>query len=107
MQPYNANADRQPVFEVLETDFGVAIAARREAGPDQYYWRITPFMLPFYTIVPRAREANYILTAAVPIDDLTMFGMTVIWSPDKPVAASRSSRSTRTSAPSRPKPTTI
>jgi nitrite reductase/ring-hydroxylating ferredoxin subunit len=85
IQPYNANADRQPVFEVLETDFGVAIAARREAGPEQYYWRITPFMLPFYTIVPRAREANYIWTAAVPVDDVTMFGMTVIWSPDKPV----------------------
>ena len=82
IQPYNNNADRQPVFEVLDTDFGVAIAARRDAGPDDYYWRITPFMLPFYTIVPRAREANYIWTAAVPIDDLTMFGMTVIWSPD-------------------------
>jgi hypothetical protein len=87
MQPYNANADRQPIFEVLDTDFGVAIAARREAGPDAYYWRITPFMLPFYTIVPRAREANYIWTAAVPIDDLTMFGMTVVWSPDHPVQA--------------------
>ena len=86
MQPYNNNADRQPVFHTLETEFGVAIAARREAGPEQYYWRITPFMLPFYTIVPRARETNYIWTAAVPIDDLTMFGMTVIWSPDKPVA---------------------
>jgi phthalate 4,5-dioxygenase len=73
------------VFEVLETDFGLAIAARRDAGEDEYYWRITPFMLPCYTIVPRAREANYIFTAAVPIDDLTMFGMTVVWSPDKPV----------------------
>jgi hypothetical protein len=65
----------------------MAIAARREAGPEQYYWRITPFMLPFYTIVPRAREANYIWTAAVPIDDLSMFGMTVVWSPDHPVQA--------------------
>jgi nitrite reductase/ring-hydroxylating ferredoxin subunit len=82
---YNANSDRQPVFQTLETDFGVAIAARREAADDQYYWRITPFMLPCYTIVPRARDSNYIFTAAVPIDDLTMFGMTVIWSPDKPV----------------------
>jgi len=85
IQPYNANSDRQPVFEVLETDFGAAIAARREAGPEQFYWRITPFMLPCYTIVPRARDTNYIWTAAVPIDDLTMFGMTVIWSPDKSV----------------------
>src|SRR6476660_995335 len=31
VQPYNNNADRQPVFPVLETDFGVAIEARRAA----------------------------------------------------------------------------
>jgi nitrite reductase/ring-hydroxylating ferredoxin subunit len=85
VQAYNGNADLQPVFHTLETEFGVAIAARREAGPEEYYWRITPFMLPCYTIVPRARETNYIWTAAVPIDDVTMFGMTVIWSPDHPV----------------------
>src|ERR1051325_9136920 len=36
MQPYNNNADRQPVFQTLETQFGVAIAARREAGPEEY-----------------------------------------------------------------------
>jgi hypothetical protein len=77
--------DLHPIFSILETDYGLAICARRDAGPDKYYWRITPFMLPFYTIVPRARETNYIWTAAVPIDDLTMFGMTVVWSPDKPV----------------------
>lgn len=88
VQPYNGNADLQPVFQTLETEFGIAIAARREAGPEEYYWRITPFMLPCYTIVPRARETNYIWTAAVPIDDLTMFGMTVIWSPDRPVPTS-------------------
>jgi nitrite reductase/ring-hydroxylating ferredoxin subunit len=87
MQPYNNNADRQPIFQVLETDFGVAISARRDAPDDQYYWRITPFMLPCYTIVPRAREANYIWTAAVPVDDVTMMGMTVIWSPDTLVSA--------------------
>jgi hypothetical protein len=79
---YNGNDDRHPVFSVVETDYGTAIAARRDAPNDQYYWRITPFMLPSYTIVPRAREANYIFTAAIPIDDENMMGMTVIWSPD-------------------------
>jgi phthalate 4,5-dioxygenase oxygenase subunit len=34
--------------------------------------------------VPGAREANYIFTAAVPVDDQNMIGMTVIWSPDQP-----------------------
>lgn len=79
---YNGNEDRHPVFSVLETDFGLAIAARRDAADDAYYWRITPFLLPSCTMVPRARETNYIFTAAVPIDDTTMFGLTVVWSPD-------------------------
>jgi len=82
---YNGNEDRHPIFTVLDTDFGVAIAARREAGPEQYYWRVTPFMLPSYTIVPRARETNYIFTAAIPVDDTNMIGITVVWSPDKDV----------------------
>src|SRR5204863_481817 len=62
MLAYNGNVDRHPVFSVVETDYGTAIAARRDAPNDQYYWRITPFMLPSYTIVPRARQANYIFT---------------------------------------------
>src|SRR6266545_2373311 len=82
MLAYNGNEDRHPIFSVVETDFGLAIAARRDAPNDQYYWRVTPFMLPSYTIVPRAREANYIFTAAIPVDDENMIGMTVIWSPD-------------------------
>jgi nitrite reductase/ring-hydroxylating ferredoxin subunit len=86
MLAYNANMDRNPVFSVVDTDFGLAIAARRDAEDEQYYWRVTPIMLPSYTIVPRAREANYIFTAAVPVDDLNMIGMTVIWSPDRPVS---------------------
>jgi hypothetical protein len=85
MLAYNGNQDRHPVFSVVETDFGLAIAARRDAEHDQYYWRVTPFMLPSFTIVPRAREANYIFTAAIPVDDTNMIGMTVIWSPDREI----------------------
>jgi len=85
MLPYNGNDDRHPIFSILETNFGLAISARRDAGPDAYYWRVTPFMLPSFTIVPRAREANYIFTAAVPVDDEQMIGLTVVWSPDHDV----------------------
>ncbi len=85
MLPYNGNDDRHPVFSILETDFGLAISARRDAGPDQHYWRVTPFMLPSFTIVPRARSASYIFTGAVPVDDTTCIGMTVFWNPDEPI----------------------
>jgi nitrite reductase/ring-hydroxylating ferredoxin subunit len=89
------SADRHPVFSVLDTDWGVAVSARRDAPNDQYYWRITPFMLPSYTIVPgpmggassSETAGQYLFTAAVPVDDLNMIGMSVVWNPDAPVRA--------------------
>jgi len=80
------DADLHPVFSVLETDYGLAICARREVGPDRYYWRITPFMLPSYTIIPGTFGGSYTFTAAVPIDDLSMIGITVTWNAEQPVA---------------------
>src|SRR5262249_46143020 len=69
--------DGHPVFEVKESDGGLLIAARRNAGPDSYYWRITQFLLPFYTMIPPvikepdSRHAYYGGHAWVPIDDET------------------------------------
>jgi phthalate 4,5-dioxygenase len=71
--------DLHPVFSVLETDYGLAICARRDSGPDNYYWRITPFMLPSYTIIPGTYGGSYTFTAAVPRDDTSMIGITATW----------------------------
>jgi nitrite reductase/ring-hydroxylating ferredoxin subunit len=71
--------DLHPVFSVLETDYGLAICARRDAGPDKYYWRITPFMLPSYTIIPGTFGGSYTFTGAVPRDATTMIGITATW----------------------------
>ncbi|MEK7215436.1 MAG: ring-hydroxylating oxygenase subunit alpha, partial [Chloroflexota bacterium] len=62
--------DRSPRFETIDTEYGVAIAARRDAGPDTYYWRINQFLLPFYTLVPPEGRVQTISGHAwVPIDD--------------------------------------
>ena len=71
--------DLHPVFSILETDYGLAICARRDAGPDKYYWRITPFMLPSYTIIPGTFGGSYTFTGAVPRDETTMIGITATW----------------------------
>ncbi|HEX8966735.1 MAG TPA: Rieske 2Fe-2S domain-containing protein [Chloroflexota bacterium] len=77
--------DLHPVFSILDTDYGLAIGARRDAGPDRYYWRITPFMLPSYTIIPGTYGGAYTWTAAVPRDDVSMIGMTATWSTSQAV----------------------
>jgi phthalate 4,5-dioxygenase oxygenase subunit len=44
--------DRAPRFYVEPTQYGLQIAARREAEADSYYWRITQFLMPTYTMIP-------------------------------------------------------
>ena len=62
-------ADLRPVFEVVETPGGLLIGARRNAEDDQYYWRITPWLLPAFTMIaPRADHPVH-GHFWVPIDD--------------------------------------
>jgi phthalate 4,5-dioxygenase oxygenase subunit len=79
--------DRHPRFEVVDTDFGSMIGARRGAGDEQDYWRITPFLMPFYTIVPggSGAESSYSGHAWVPIDDDRTLTWTISWNPSKPL----------------------
>jgi nitrite reductase/ring-hydroxylating ferredoxin subunit len=48
---YNLN-DARPVFEVVESPGGLYIGARRNAEGGHYYWRITPWVMPSFTMIP-------------------------------------------------------
>ncbi|NWB91423.1 aromatic ring-hydroxylating dioxygenase subunit alpha [Pseudomonas agarici] len=48
---YNLS-DRMPFFEVVKHDGGLYIGARRNAEEGKYYWRITPWVMPCFTMVP-------------------------------------------------------
>ena len=76
--------DRAPRFFVLPTDYGIAIGARRDAESDSYYWRITQFLMPTYTMIPTPVGTPVSFTGATPIDDERMMGFTVTWHPDRP-----------------------
>jgi phthalate 4,5-dioxygenase oxygenase subunit len=76
--------DRSPVFFVKPTDYGIAIGARRNADPESFYWRITQFLLPTYTMIPPLSDTIH-FTSATPIDDEHMIGFTVTWHPDRPL----------------------
>ena len=61
--------DRMPFFDVVDFDGGLLIGARRNADEGRYYWRITPWIMPWHTIIPP--RAGHPLGAHVwvPIDD--------------------------------------
>jgi phthalate 4,5-dioxygenase oxygenase subunit len=84
--------DPHPVFDVKETDYGLAISARRDSGEEDYYWRITQFLMPTYTMIPANPDGPLSFTAAIPIDDETMIGLTIDWRPDGPLTEADVSR---------------
>lgn len=62
-------ADMQPHFEVVESPGGLYIGARRNAEDGNYYWRITQWVMPSFTMVPP--RGNYSVHGHfwIPIDD--------------------------------------
>jgi phenylpropionate dioxygenase-like ring-hydroxylating dioxygenase large terminal subunit len=61
--------DLAPVFEVVESEGGLFIGARRNAENSQYYWRITPWVMPCFTMVPPRGDHPMHGHFWVPIDD--------------------------------------
>jgi hypothetical protein len=61
--------DARPVFEVVESAGGLYIGARRNAENGHYYWRITPWVMPAFTMI--APRGNHSVHGHfwVPIDD--------------------------------------
>lgn len=79
-------SDRSPRFEVVDTDYGVMIGARRNIGGDRYYWRITQFLMPFYTMPPPQDEDPILHSHAwVPADDEHLVNWTITWHPTRPL----------------------
>lgn len=64
-----ATKDTAPEFEVQEMPYGFRYAALRNRDADNRYVRITPFIMPFYTIVPFAEHQPQAQHAWVPADD--------------------------------------
>jgi phthalate 4,5-dioxygenase len=65
---YNLS-DVRPVFEVVPSEGGLLIGARRNAEAGNYYWRITPWVMPCFTMVPPRGDHPVHGHFWIPIDD--------------------------------------
>jgi phenylpropionate dioxygenase-like ring-hydroxylating dioxygenase large terminal subunit len=79
--------DRSPQFTVKKTDYGLLVAVRRNAEEDTYYWRLTQFLLPTYTMIPHQKGLSMHGHCWVPRDDETCWVWTITWNPDTPLSA--------------------
>lgn len=78
--------DRAPRFTVKKTDYGLAIAVRRNAEEDTYYWRATQFLLPSHTMIPYQKGHSINGHCWVPRDDKTCWVWTMTWNPEGPLS---------------------
>src|SRR5947209_11424137 len=65
---YNLS-DAQPYFEVVESPGGLYIGARRNAEEGNYYWRITQWVMPSFTMIPPRGGHSVHGHFWIPIDD--------------------------------------
>jgi phthalate 4,5-dioxygenase oxygenase subunit len=76
-------SDRRPFFEVAEADGGLFVGARRNAEDGNYYWRITPWVMPSFTIVPPRGDHPVHGHFWVPIDDANCWVYTFDYHPTR------------------------
>ena len=73
------------------------IGARREAEAGMYYWRITQFHMPFYTMPPTDPKTDPLLHSHifVPVDDEASVNWCISWHPTRALSAERACRHAR------------
>jgi len=79
---YNMS-DMRPHFEVVEQPGGLYIGARRNAENGNYYWRITPWVMPNFTIIPPRGDHPMHGHFWVPIDDENCWAWTYDFHPTR------------------------
>jgi phenylpropionate dioxygenase-like ring-hydroxylating dioxygenase large terminal subunit len=84
---YNLN-DAKPFFEVVESPGGLYIGARRNAENGNYYWRITQWVMPTFTMIPPRGDHCVHGHFWIPIDDENCWTWSYDYHPTRPLKKS-------------------
>ena len=78
-------ADGNVIFEIEKTDFGLTLYGRRNGEPDSYYWRVTQWLFPWFTLIPPFGEHALGGHVWVPIDDEHCWAWSINFRPERPL----------------------
>ena len=71
---------------MIDTDYGALIGARRTQPDGSWYWRVTQFLLPFYTMPPVGIGEKVVQSHIwVPMDDTHVINWMVTWHLERPL----------------------
>jgi nitrite reductase/ring-hydroxylating ferredoxin subunit len=80
-------ADGNVIFQIEKSDGGLTLYGRRNGEVDSYYWRITQWLFPWYTLIPPFGEHALGGHVWVPIDDEHCWAWSINFHPGKPLTA--------------------
>ena len=78
---YARNTDT--TFDIHESLAGLMIGARRKADPGFHYWRVSQWMMPWYTLIPPYKGNALNGHAWVPMDDHNCMAWTMTFHPTR------------------------
>ena len=80
-------ADGNVIFEIEKNPFGLTLYGRRNGEPDSYYWRVTQWLFPWFTLIPPFGDHALGGHVWVPIDDHNCWAWSINFHPTKPLSA--------------------
>ncbi len=83
---YNLN-DTRPVFDVSPSEGGLHIGVRRNVEGGKYYWRVTQWIMPCFTMIPPRADHPQHGHFWVPIDDENCWTWSYDYHPERPLTA--------------------
>ena len=80
-------SDKAPQWTIKNTDYGLLLAARRQAGNDasSWHWRVNQWMMPYVTQIAAPEDSLFISNVRVPIDDESSIHFRVIARHNRPL----------------------
>src|SRR5205823_8148820 len=66
--------------------FGLTLYGRRNGDPDSYYWRVTQWLFPWFTLIPPFGDHPLGGHVWVPIDDHHCWAWSINFRPDRPLS---------------------
>lgn len=77
-----------PKIEAHRMDYGLLIGAARQLDAENVYWRVTHYIAPCLTLIPRRDNQPAHAQAWVPIDDENSIGFAITWHDTRPLTNS-------------------
>jgi phthalate 4,5-dioxygenase len=77
-----------PRWFIQETDYGLMLSAQRDAGPDQFQWRVNQYLMPYVTLIASIPGQPILAQIRVPIDDETSMLIRYLAHPERALSES-------------------